>query len=250
VSVHRLSYVLPVHQDEKTIADYVDKLALRLSGTIDPEIVLVENGSRDASWPACEALAGKRHGVEVLAFRELSAGIGYAYSRGLEELVRRHGASDRRWAVLTGSDLPFAFTDLDNALPEMDKGATRIIAGSKAHPESQAWAGARRKVMSLVYRASRNAILGMTIGDSQGSFFVRLDLAADILPLIETRGFFYTTELVFFAQKAGDRIVEVPVVLEASQLVAGASSTRPIKHGIEMLKQLAALRRRAGAVRR
>lgn len=245
-----LSYVLPVHNDEETIAGYVDTLVARLAGTPSPEILLVENGSRDRSWEACERLAGARDGVTVLAYREPNAGIGYAYARGLAELEGRHGAPTSRWAVLTGADLPFAFTDLDRALPHMRSGATRIVAGSKAHPDSRAWAGAKRKVMSIVYRTARRAILGLSIRDSQGSFFVRLDLAAEIAPRVRSRDFFYSTELAFFAEGGGDVAVEVPVVLEPSQLVPSNSTVSPFTHGSRMLRQLVELRRReSGAAR-
>ena len=65
-----------------------------------------------------------------------------------------------------------------------------------------------------------------------------------IVPKIKTRGFFYTTELVYYAEPIGDGVIEVPAIIEPSQLVAGTTSVRPLKHGTAMLKQLVALRRR------
>jgi dolichyl-phosphate beta-glucosyltransferase len=240
-----LSYVLPVHNDEDVLASNVAVLVERLARTRDAEIVLVENGSRDRSWEACEALAGKREGVHVLAYREANAGLGYAYARGLSELAKRHGPDRTRWTVLTGTDLPFAFSDLDQALPLLHDGATRAIAGSKAHPDSLAWAGPRRFAMSVSYRFARRVVLGMKVRDSQGSFVLRLDLVHDIAPLVQSRDFFYTTELAYLIEAAGERIVEVPVVLEAHQLTPTNSTVRPLKDASRMLKQLVALRRRA-----
>ena len=57
--------------------------------------------------------------------------------------------------------------------------------------------------------------------------------------------FFYTTELVYFAESLKDGVVEVSAIIEPSQLIAGATSVRPFKHGKAMLKQLIALRSRS-----
>jgi hypothetical protein len=72
--------------------------------------------------------------------------------------------------------------------------------------------------------------------------FVRLDLAAELLPRVESRGFFYSTELCHFAERAGELIVELPVVLEEQKR---GSTVKPVRHGAEMAKQLWELRRRS-----
>jgi hypothetical protein len=238
-----LSFVLPVHNNVDIVAPNVEILVARLEGS-RAEIALVENASRDASWAACEAASGVRREVEILAYREPEAGLGYAYARGIRELLARHGPSESRWVVLTATDLPFAFTDLDAALPLMARGV-RAIAGSKAHPSSKAWAGVQRFVMSTVYRSARRRMLAMKIGDSQGSFFIRLDLLAATAPHVQSRDFFYTTELAYLIEREGEVVTEVPVVLEAHQLVAANSSVRPFKHASRMFEQLLELRRRA-----
>lgn len=244
----QLSFVLPVHNNEDIVEPNVETLSARLERLPGSDIFLVENGSRDESWAACEAVRGVRHGVDVRPYREAQAGLGYAYARGIDELLALHGPSTSRWAALTATDLPFAFTDLDLGLPHMARGA-RAIAGSKAHPASQAWAGARRYVMSVAYRNARRAILGMKIGDSQGSFFIRLDLLAATAPHVRSRDFFYTTELAYLIEREGELAVEVPVVLEQHQLVAANSSVRPFTHASRMLKQLVELRRRVPIAR-
>lgn len=237
-----LSYVLPVHDDEGVLAPNVGVLVDRLAQRVGSEVLLVENGSRDGSWEVAQGLGGAPRGVRVVPLREERAGLGYAYARGLSELVTRHGPSKTRWAVLTGTDLPFAFTDLDAALPLLEGGASRAVAGSKAHPKSEAWAGSRRFVMSVTYRLARRLALGMSLRDSQGSFFLRLDLVAEIAPHVAARDFFYTTELAYLVESAGERIAEVPVILEAHQRTPTTSTVRPFRDASRMLKQLVELR--------
>ena len=239
-----LSYVLPVHNDEHQLRANVARLAEHLRQYHGSEILLVENGSQDESWRECERLAGVQDDVPVHVFREQSAGIGFAYARGLAELEKMHGPDATRWAVLTGSDLPWGFSDLDSAKTLIAAGGAPIIIGSKAHPDSVAFRGWKRHGMSFAFRVLRRVIVGMTTGDSQGSFFVRLDVAVPLARRIMSRDFFYTTELVYLAEGSQDGVVEVPAVIEPSQLEAGGTSVRAFEHGMSMLKQLVALRSR------
>jgi hypothetical protein len=116
-----------------------------------------------------------------------------------------------------------------------------MIIGSKAHPDSQIQVDTQRAIASRVYKLARQTVLGSRVGDSQGSVFVRKDLAREIVPRVKARGFFYSTELVFFAERAGVRVVEVPVTLEKNER---KSTVKPVKHGLTMFGQLVELRTR------
>jgi dolichyl-phosphate beta-glucosyltransferase len=246
-----LIYVLPVHNDETVLEGNVRRLVTYLERFDDASVYLVENGSRDASWEVAQRLATPAKGasdgdgsdrvrVPVRAFREPEAGLGYAYHRGLVETLAAFGPA-RAWAVLTASDLPFGLSDLEAALGHLHRPKCRILIGSKAHPDSQADTGTKRRVMSFAYRVARRAVLGMRVSDSQGSVFLRLDLASELLPKVRARDFFYSTELCHYAERAGETIEELPVVLEAEQR---ASTVKPLKHGVDMARQLIKLRRR------
>jgi glycosyltransferase involved in cell wall biosynthesis len=242
-----LRYIVPVHNDEATLAASVETLVTEL-GRRPPsrgshEVLLIENGSSDKSYEVAKGLSGKRGDVQVHAFTESNAGIGYAYDRGLREALALGGDRTERWCVLTASDLPFSFTDLDAFERWIEqRPSVRVAIGSKAHPDSVIQVTRARGTMTMVYRAARRVILGMRTGDSQGSFFVREDFAAEVVPRIESRDFFYTTELVYFAERSGERPVELPVrnMPESRQ-----STVRPWKHGSRMLLALLELRRRS-----
>lgn len=235
-----LVYFLPVHNEQTVLAANVARLREHLGRFEGAEIFLLENGSQDTSWTIAQELA-KQPGTT--AFREERAGIGHAYHRGFVEALARFGPSKTTWAVLTAADLPFGFSDLGAAMVHLERGTSRILMGSKAHPDSQVGRGAQRWAMSQAYRVARRALLGMQVGDSQGSVFVRLDLAADLVEKMESRGFFYSTELCHHAERLGETILELPVTLEESKR---ASTVRPVKHGTEMLRQMWELRKRSG----
>ena len=238
-------YVLPVHNEERLLAANVERLVAYLQRFPGAEIYLVENGSTDASWRIAQELEAASSAVggpvRIRAFREVDAGIGFAYHRGLTEAVRSFGPSRSRWAILTAADLPFGFSDLEAALVALERSPSRILIGSKAHPQSVADTGLKRRAVSAVYRFARRAIVGMQVGDSQGSVFLRLDLAEELLPKIASRGFFYSTELCHYAERQGELIHELPVILVPNER---ASTVRPLKHGLEMARQLWMLRAR------
>jgi len=244
----RLVYVLPIHNEEKILAAHVDRLTAYLERFAGARVLLVENGSVDGSWRIAQELAQRTSpspdAVSLSALQEASAGIGYAYHRGLVEAIATTDDLAGTWAVLTAADLPFGFSDLEAALISMDRSSSRILMGSKAHADSTVAASPKRRMMSSIYRVARRAIVGMRVGDSQGSVFLRLDLARDLLPKIASRNFFYSTELCYFAEQAGESIVELPVVMDESEGAKRASTVRPFRDGTTMAKQLWQLRRR------
>jgi glycosyltransferase involved in cell wall biosynthesis len=236
-----LRYVVPVHNDAPILQAAVTILVGELSRR-PPErgvhhVLLVENGSSDDSFRVATELSGSRDGVHVHAFHEDSAGIGWAYDRGIREALAIEGDRASTWLVLTASDLPFEFSDLDSFERWGARG--RLAIGSKAHPDSVVPVSLLRATSTLVYRLARRALVGMRTGDSQGSFFLRADAAAEFAPAVRARDFFHTTELVYHAERAGEPIAELPVRLAPSRR---ASTVRPLKHGAKMLRALLALR--------
>jgi dolichyl-phosphate beta-glucosyltransferase len=240
----RLIYVLPVHDEADVLADNVARLVSYLSSRdagAGAEVFLVENGSKDESRRIAKELETTDGAIAIRAFVEPKAGIGYAYQRGLEEALARFGPSTEHWAILSATDLPFGFTDLEAALEHLDRPDSRMLIGSKAHPASNANTGSLRRLMSFGYRGARRALLGMRVGDSQGSIFLRLDLAKALAPKIESRNFFYSTELCHLAERARERIIEIPVLLDQARR---ASTVRPLHDSMAMARQLWDLRRR------
>ena len=240
-------YALPVHNEEAVLAGNVLRLVHRLAELPGSRVLLVENGSRDNSWQLCQQLAQQAAdtgaAVPVLAFRELAAGIGHAYHRGLQESLAGKAGDRDRYVVLTAADLPFGFTDLDGVLAgSHDRAVAQVWIGSKAHAQSVVAVDTERRLATRAYRVARRLILGMRTADSQGTVFVPLSVAEAIVPQVHARGFFYSTEFIHFVEKAQVPVVELPVVLEASRR---ASTVQPLKHGAVMAAQLLELRTRS-----
>ncbi len=241
-----LSYILPVHNEEQILEQSVNQLVQRLSNYEKAEILLVENGSRDRSWEIALKLAKNTPGqVCVKSFQEVQKGLGFALHRGMLEALNSPSENfppQRHWLIMSAADLPFDMTDLEGFDNHVRSQNNRLMMlGSKAHPRSVIDYPRMRKAMSWGYRLMRRIFLGMKTQDSQGSVFLRADLAAQIYPLIQSRDFFYSTELVYFSEKKGFIPLELPVTLK---LQKRPSTVRPFQDGLKMLRQIFKLRRR------
>lgn len=242
-----LSYVLPVHNSESILSLSVARLRAHLSTYPGSEIILVENGSQDGSWRVACDLAEQPGTTSIRALRVPLAGLGHAYDSGLSASLATEPDSSRRWAVLTAADLPFDFSDLEAATPFLAQdGSPSLLIGSKAHPASLVQVPFQRHLASWAYRQVRHFVSGMQTMDSQGSIFIRLDMAARLAPLVRSRGFFYSTELVLHLERLGERIVELPVTLASS---GRASTVHPLRHGYAMGLELVLETVRGGRVR-
>jgi len=205
-----LSVVVPAHDSEALIERTIQKLAARLADR-QAEIIVVENGSLDDTFQVCQRIASAwPEGPVSLSVLQSPRGMGNAL---------RVGARFSRGAtvLLTADDLPFGFDDLDAAdrLAASQGGQMpAIIIGSKARPESEVERGVTRGVLGAGFGLLRRLILRTRVGDSQGTFLVDGELLRRIAPQLLERGFLFTTELVYVAERMGLRPTEVPVRLQ------------------------------------
>ena len=72
--------------------------------------------------------------------------------------------------------------------------------------------GPRREVISRIYNLILRSVLHLRVHDAQCGFkAVRTDALQRLLPEVEDDAWFFDTELLVRAQRAGLRIVELPV---------------------------------------
>lgn len=199
-----LSVVIPAHNSAAVIGRTVSRWTERWAGT-DNEVIVVENGSTDATAELVERLADPEGAPRVIVLSS-AKGMGNALRAGI-------AASTGMRVLLSADDLPFGFDDLDRAaaLP----GSPDVVIGSKAHPDSQVGRGALRAVSTFGFRAMRRILLGSRVGDSQGTILADGPWLRAVAPHADHPGFLFSTQLCFAAESEGRTIVEVPVRLAA-----------------------------------
>jgi dolichyl-phosphate beta-glucosyltransferase len=228
-----VAYVLPAHNEERALPEFVPPLAERLKKLPGSEIIIVENGSSDATRAVSEQLARECSNDDVRVRVETSAkGYGNAVRRGIE-------LADAERIMLTAADLPFGFSDLDAALA-LDP-LPPVVIGSKAHEQSKVVVSLQRRVMSKTFWALRKVLLHVDVGDSQGTILIERELARALLPELRSGAYFFSTELIVLASRDGAHVVEVPVDYSNPR---PDSKVRPVHDSVQVLKDMWTLRAR------
>ncbi len=91
-------------------------------------------------------------------------------------------------------------------------GGSDISIGSRLAPGALVTRSLRREVISRGYNLLLRAVLRTRFRDAQCGFkAIRAEVARAVLPAVRDEGWFFDTELLVIAQRAGVRIHEVPV---------------------------------------
>jgi glycosyltransferase involved in cell wall biosynthesis len=195
------SVVVPVYNE----AGFLPRALPALIGAMDSldrsyEILIVENGSTDSSAAIARTVAGSA-AVSVLSLQ--MADYGGAMHHGFTE-------STGDWVVNFDIDY-FSAEFLRKVLESED---FDIVIGSKRDPGSEDRRPMIRRLATLVFNLLLRTILGSRVSDTHGMKAFRRGLVDDIAPLVVSRKDLYDTELVIRAERAGYKIIEVPVIVE------------------------------------
>ena len=221
-----LAVVLPAHNSAAIIKQSVSEVALYFeSKKINGQIIVVENGSSDNTWEVITSLDLSTFNVEIIRTQS-EKGLGNAFRQGLN-LV------SREIVLLTADDLPFGFSDLESFFTSDPQPV--LAVGSKAHAETIGSRTLGRRIMSFIFRKLRHAILGINLGDTQGSIMGNTDVIRDLSRSTSQPGYLMTTELLTIASKRNFVIEEVPVEFQ-NQL--RKSNINVIEDSIKMLRGL------------
>jgi putative flippase GtrA len=200
-----LDVVIPVHNEQTDLEPCVRRLYdhLRDHFPYPFRITVADNASDDATPDVATRLADEL--PEVRSVRLAQKGRGRA-------LRAVWSASDA--AVLAYMDVDLS-TDLAALLPlvaPLLSGHSDLAIGSRLARGARVVRGAKREFISRCYNLILRSTLAARFSDAQCGFkAIRADVATRLLPLVQDTGWFFDTELLVVAQRAGLRIHEVPV---------------------------------------
>ena len=201
----QVSVVMPAHNEEHFLEDAVREVADGLADRgVTFEILVVENGSSDATASVADGLATALGPVRALSFD------GPDYGRSL-----RHGFLAAEGSIVFNFDVDYFDLDfLDQALAALADGAASIVIGTKRSPDSVDTRPLPRRVVTAGFTTILRLGFGLRASDTHGMKALRREA---VLPLVEAAGFgtdLFDTEVVIQAERAGLRIVEIPVRVE------------------------------------
>ncbi|MFI7320486.1 glycosyltransferase [Streptomyces venezuelae] len=200
-----LDVVIPVHNEEKDLGPCVLRLHDHLARTFPYpfRITVADNASTDRTPQVAAELTGRVEEVRHVRLDQKGRG------RALRSVW---SASDA--PVLAYMDVDLS-TDLNALLPlvaPLISGHSDLAIGSRLARSSRVVRGPKREFISRAYNLILRGSLHARFSDAQCGFkAIRGDVARVLLPLVEDTGWFFDTEMLVLAERAGLRIHEVPV---------------------------------------
>ena len=197
--------VVPVHNEAADLERNVRRLHAYLvhAFPIRARITIADNASTDETWIRARALAGEL--PDVRAVRLDVKGRGHAL---------RAAWSDTDAPVVAYMDVDLS-TDLAALLPlvaPLLSGHSDVAIGTRLSRHARVVRGPKRELISRGYNLLLHSVLRTRFSDAQCGFkAVRADRVRTLLPQVEDNGWFFDTELLVRAERAGLRIHEVPV---------------------------------------
>lgn len=200
-----LDIVIPVYNEERDLPGSVRRLHHFLATEVPyaARITVADNASTDGTLEAARRLAEELPNVGVIHL----------------EAKGRGGALHAAWASSTAEVVAYMDVDLSTDLTALMplvaplvSGHSDIAIGSRLSASSRVVRGPKREFVSRSYNLILRGVLGARFSDAQCGFkAIRADVARQLLPLVVDTGWFFDTELLVIAERAGLRIHEVPV---------------------------------------
>jgi len=200
-----IDIVIPVYNEERDLGPSVRRLHDYLASEFPfPAVVTIaDNASRDGTLVVAQGLANELTRVRVVHLDKKGRG------RALRAAWLQ---SDARVVAYMDVDLS---TDLKALLPlvaPLLSGHSDIAIGSRLARGARVTRGPKREIISRCYMLVLRLALGAHFTDAQCGFkAVRTSVAKQLLPLVKDEAWFFDTELLVLAQRAGMRVHEVPV---------------------------------------
>jgi uncharacterized protein (TIRG00374 family) len=202
-----VSVVLPAYNEAETIEETVETTLRTLASFLPAgtfEVIVAEDGCDDRTPEIADRLAAADERIR------------HVHS---DERLGRGGALERAFAAAEGETLVYFDTDLATDMRHLEElvdrvrsGAADVATGSRWIPGSRADRPAKRGVPSRVYNGLVRTVLRSDLRDHQCGFkaFSR-DAFEDLRTDVEDDHWFWDTEMLVRAQRAGYEVAEFPV---------------------------------------
>lgn len=190
-----ISVVVPVRDEERTIAALHDELAAALEGRGDPwEVVFVDDGSRDGTHAALVRLHDAADNVKVVRLRR-NAGKAAALDAGFRE-------ADGDVVVTIDGDLQDDPAEIPRLLAKLDEGFD-LVTGWKTHRSDPV----TRRVLSRIFNTVTGWVSGVRLHDMNcGLKAFRAEVARELDLYGELHRF-----IPVLAHELGFRVTEIAV---------------------------------------
>jgi len=205
----RLSIIIPVFNEEKTIKTLIEKVYLS-SLSIDKEVIIVNDGSTDKTAKILQTL--KNNYNFIFLNHNKNCGKGSAVRTGLTKATGE-------FVIIQDADLEYNPNDYGKLISPLLKGKADVVYGSRNLEKGQRgglifYFGGRAVTMFA------NMLYGLSLTDEPTCYKVfKRDLLKNFN--LESKGFEFCPEITAKLAKTGAKIIEVPIFYNPRSLKEG-----------------------------
>lgn len=200
-NIKKLSIVIPVYNEEKTIKSILSKVMMVDLGDINKEIILVDDGSTDGTIKVLEKLKKEHHKLKVV-YKERNSGKGATLKEGF-----KHTTGD--YVIVQDADLEYDPKDYVKLLEALKYDHTDVVYGSR-------FSGTYEDMSNLHYFGNKlltlvtNMLFGVMLTDMETCYKL---LPGDFIRSVDIKSqrFNFEPEITAKALREGLRIREVPI---------------------------------------
>jgi glycosyltransferase involved in cell wall biosynthesis len=201
----KLSVVIPAYNEERTIAETIQRVKAVDLGGLDLEIVVVDDGSKDRTREILKTIPGIR-----VVLHERNSGKGAAVKSGFR-------AATGDIVLIQDADLEYDPRDYGAVVQPILDGRVKAVMGSRFTLEPPKFFGKGAKspffthyIGNILIVKLTNALYRHAATDYEGCYKAFSKSVVDTIP-IEANGFEYDNELICKLLRRGHRIAEVPI---------------------------------------
>jgi dolichyl-phosphate beta-glucosyltransferase len=230
-----LSVVLPCYNEADRLPGTLRRLLAELSAVPgEVEVLVVDDGSTDATVAVAEAVAAVDGRLRVLSYGP-NRGKGFAVRTGML-------AAQGERVVFTDADGSYGPSDLDRILAALDQAPVAIA--SRAAGGGGGGGPVARRAASRVFNLAVRGALGLPFADTQsGLKGFRRPAARQLFGQARVDGFAFDVEVLWLARRHGLGVAEVPV--QATE--RHGSKVQLVADALAMLAQVWTLRQTASS---
>ena len=203
-----ISIVIPAYNEEKRLPVTLERVNSYLArgGWEFSEVLVVDDGSRDATAAIAEDFATRKPSIRVLR-NPGNRGKGYSVRHGMLE-------AKGEWTLFSDADLSAPIEDLEKLWSAVRETGAQVAIGSRALDRSLI--GVHQPVLresaGKLFNLAARVITGLPFWDTQCGFkLFETRAAREIFRRQQLERFGFDVEVLFIARKLGHRIMEVPV---------------------------------------
>ena len=226
-----LSIIIPAYNEEHRLPVSLAKIDAFLQGQpYEAELIVVENGSSDATTAVAEAFAAGHDYMRVL---HSAKGKGAAVRKGMLE-------ARGRYRFMCDADLSMPIEEVNKFLPPVTNSyqvamASREAPGARRYDEPE-----YRHVMGRVFNLIVRVLAIPQFQDTQCGFKCFTGDAAEVIFRLQTMdGLGFDVEAVAIALARGYQVIEIPINWHFD----ADSRVSPVKDTVRMVREVWQVRR-------